>query len=83
VLAYLVRPWRIAALTLAVIVPLYRMYVAAHVPLDLIGGAALGVTVASAVNLLLLRPAEDSRGATVSPVPSSAEPSRPEPPQPG
>jgi membrane-associated phospholipid phosphatase len=83
VLAYLGRPWRIAALTLAVIVPLYRMYVAAHVPLDLIGGAALGVTVASAVNLLLLRPAEDSRGATVSPVPSSAEPSRPEPPQPG
>jgi undecaprenyl-diphosphatase len=60
VLAYLGRPWRIAAIVLAIIVPLYRMYVAAHLPLDLIGGAALGVTVASAVNLLLLRPAVDS-----------------------
>jgi membrane-associated phospholipid phosphatase len=29
------------------------MYVAAHLPLDLIGGAALGVLVASAVSLLL------------------------------
>jgi undecaprenyl-diphosphatase len=60
VLAYLGRPWRIAAIVLAIIVPLYRMYVAAHLPLDLIGGAALGVRVASAVNLLLLRPAVDS-----------------------
>jgi membrane-associated phospholipid phosphatase len=48
------------------------MYVAAHLPLDLIGGAALGVTVASFMNLLLLRPhkpvprrvdSNDSRGA--------------------
>jgi undecaprenyl-diphosphatase len=42
-----------------------RMYVAAHLPLDLIGGAALGVTVASAVNLLIgvprLAPAEKTR----------------------
>jgi len=57
VLAYLGRPWRIAAITLAIIVPVCRMYVAAHLPLDLIGGAALGVTVASAVNLLLGVPA--------------------------
>jgi membrane-associated phospholipid phosphatase len=60
VLAYLGRPWRIAAIALAIIVPLYRMYVAAHLPLDLIGGAALGVTVASAVNLMLLRSPDDS-----------------------
>ena len=53
VIAYLGRPWRIAALTLAVIVPLCRMYVAAHLPLDLLGGAALGITVASTVNLLV------------------------------
>jgi undecaprenyl-diphosphatase len=56
VLAYLGQPWRIAALALAVIVPLYRMYVAAHLPLDLIGGAALGITVASLLNVLLVRP---------------------------
>jgi membrane-associated phospholipid phosphatase len=59
VIAYLGWPWRIAALTLAVIVPLYRMYVAAHLPLDLIGGAALGVAVASLLNVLLLRQTED------------------------
>jgi PAP2 superfamily len=53
VMAYVGRPWQIAAMALAIVVPLNRMYVGAHVPLDLIGGAALGVTVASAVNLLL------------------------------
>ena len=53
VLAYLARPWRIAAIMLAIVVPLCRMYVAAHLPLDLLGGAALGVTVASGVILLL------------------------------
>jgi len=53
VMAYLGRPWQIAAIALAIVVTLNRMYVGAHVPLDLIGGAALGVTVASAVNLLL------------------------------
>lgn len=56
-------PWQIAAIVLAIVVSLVRMYVAARLPLDLIGGAALGVTVASAVNLLLgfptLAPAED------------------------
>jgi membrane-associated phospholipid phosphatase len=55
VLASLGRPWRIAAVALAIIVPLCRMYVAAHLPLDLIGGAALGITVASLVNLALVR----------------------------
>jgi len=53
VLAYVGRPWQIAAIVLAIVVPISRMYVAAHLPLDLIGGAALGVTVASAVNLLV------------------------------
>lgn len=53
VVAYLGRPWQIAAFILAVVVPLCRMYVAAHLPLDLIGGAALGMTIASGVNLLL------------------------------
>jgi undecaprenyl-diphosphatase len=53
VLAYMGRPWQIAAIILAIVVPIVRMYVAAHLPLDLIGGAALGVTVASAVNLLI------------------------------
>jgi membrane-associated phospholipid phosphatase len=50
------------------------MYVAAHLPLDLIGGAALGVTVASAVNLLLgvpiHVPAEDTRAGPARSDPS-------------
>jgi len=37
-LAYLGRPWQIGAIVLAIVVPLVRMYVAAHLPLDLIGG---------------------------------------------
>src|SRR4029450_11396961 len=57
VLAYMRRPWQIAAIILAIVVPIVRMYVAAHLPLDLIGGAALGVTVASAVNLVIGVPA--------------------------
>lgn len=60
VMACLGRPWQIAAVALAIIVPLYRMYVAAHLPLDLIGGAALGLAVAS-VNLLLVRRPDDSQ----------------------
>ena len=33
-----------------------RMYVGAHLPLDVLGGAALGLTVAGAVRLLAGRP---------------------------
>jgi membrane-associated phospholipid phosphatase len=60
VLAYLGRPWRITAIVLAMVVPLARMYVGAHLPLDLLGGAALGVTAASAVNLLFGVPTRTS-----------------------
>jgi len=60
VLAYLGRPWRIAAVALAIVVPVARMYVGAHLPLDLLGGAALGVMVASAVNLALGVPVREA-----------------------
>lgn len=56
VLAFMGRPWRGIAIALAVVVPVVRMYVAAHLPLDLIGGAALGIFVASAVSLVLRFP---------------------------
>jgi glycosyltransferase 2 family protein len=73
-LVYVGRPWQIAAIVLAIVVPLVRMYVAAHLPLDLIGGAALGVTVASAVNLLLgvpiHVPTEDTRAGPARSDPS-------------
>jgi membrane-associated phospholipid phosphatase len=65
VVAYLGRPWQIVAIVLAIVVPITRTYVGAHLPLDLIGGAALGVVVASAVNLLIgvpiHAPAENTR----------------------
>jgi membrane-associated phospholipid phosphatase len=50
---YLRGRWKIVPAALLVIVVLGRMYVAAHVPLDLVGGAALGVTAGAAANLLV------------------------------
>ena len=47
---YLTRRWRIVSWTLAVLVSLARVYVGAHLPLDCIGGAAMGC----AIGLLVL-----------------------------
>jgi membrane-associated phospholipid phosphatase len=71
VVAYLGRPWRIAAITLAIVVPLVRIYVAAHLPLDLVGGAALGVTIASGINFLFgLFPPVPAEGIRAGPAPA-------------
>ena len=56
VAAHLSTRWAIAALVLGIAVLVGRMYVGAHLPLDLIGGAALGAVAGSVVNLLI-RPA--------------------------
>jgi undecaprenyl-diphosphatase len=53
---WLRRPGRIAAAVGAVAVCLARVHVGAHLPLDVVGGAALGLTVAGAVRLALGRP---------------------------
>jgi undecaprenyl-diphosphatase len=53
VAAHLSRRWLIAALALGTIVVFGRMYVGAHLPLDVIGGAALGAIAGSAVNLIM------------------------------
>jgi undecaprenyl-diphosphatase len=76
VLAYVGRPWQIAAIVLAIVVPIARMYVAAHLPLDLIGGAALGITVASAVNLVIGVPARAPAESTRAGPNKDAEHSR-------
>lgn len=43
--------WRSALAALAGIVPFARVYVGAHLPLDVVGGSALGVAIGSAVKL--------------------------------
>ena len=53
VAAHLSVRWVIAALALGAIVLFGRMYVGAHLPLDVIGGAALGAIVGSVVNLIV------------------------------
>jgi membrane-associated phospholipid phosphatase len=51
--AHLGRRWAVAALVLGVAVLFGRMYVGAHLPLDVLGGAALGAVVGSLVNLVV------------------------------
>ncbi|CCH87739.1 Serine/threonine protein kinase (fragment) [Modestobacter italicus] len=53
---WLGRPARIGCTVLVVAVCLARVHVGAHLPLDVVGGAALGVAVAGAVRLLLGHP---------------------------
>jgi undecaprenyl-diphosphatase len=67
VLAFLGMPWRIAAAALAVAVPLCRMYVGAHLPLDLIGGAAMGVAIASVMVVILGRQPRHPQGQRAPP----------------
>lgn len=61
-LAAVAWPWlgrrgRIAVAVVVVLVCLSRVYVGAHLPLDVVGGAALGLAVAGVVRLALGRPA--------------------------
>lgn len=53
VAAHLSVRWVIAALALGTVVLFGRIYVGAHLPLDVIGGAALGAIAGSVVNLVV------------------------------
>ena len=50
---WLGRTGRIVAVTLVVVVGVARIYVGAHLPVDVIGGAALGVAVAAVVRFVV------------------------------
>jgi membrane-associated phospholipid phosphatase len=70
VAAHLSMRWVIAAVALGAVVLFGRIYVGAHLPLDVIGGAALGAIAGSVVNLLV-RPRSARQTYT-----DSAEPGR-------
>ena len=53
VAAHLSTRWLIVALALGSVVILGRLYVGAHLPLDVVGGAALGVVAGTAVDLVV------------------------------
>jgi membrane-associated phospholipid phosphatase len=64
---YLPRWGRVTVAAAAVLVALARMYVGAHLPLDVLGGAACGLAVAGAIRLAAGRPvrARHGRASTV------------------
>ena len=56
-LPYLSRGWQATAVALAVLNSVARVYLGAHAPLDVLGGAAAGVAVAALLNLAVGVPA--------------------------
>lgn len=56
---YLPVRWRWVPIALLVAVLIGRLYVGAHLPLDLVGGAALGVSAGAAANLIVGVPVAD------------------------
>jgi membrane-associated phospholipid phosphatase len=72
--AYLPRAWRWAFVVLGVIVSVGRLYVGAHLPLDVVGGAALGVVAGALVTFVGGVPERGSDTAgSPSPVPGEGD----------
>ena len=57
---YLNRTWRAAIWTLATLACVGRVYVGAHLPLDVVGGAAAGAGLGFLINLIVGVPAEEA-----------------------
>jgi undecaprenyl-diphosphatase len=52
---YLSRKWTIVLLFLALFAGTLRVYVGAHLPLDIVGGAGLGIVAGALINLVTVR----------------------------
>ncbi len=59
-LPYLARRWQVLVVVLAVLNSLARVYLGAHAPLDVVGGAAAGVELAGLLNLVVGVPARST-----------------------
>jgi membrane-associated phospholipid phosphatase len=57
-LPYVPTGWKPLPAALATVVPFARVYVGAHLPLDVAGGSAMGIAIGSAINLALGVPRE-------------------------
>ena len=57
---YLPRRWQWVPWTVALVVCWARIYVGAHLPLDVVGGAALGIATGAAMRLVFGRPAPEN-----------------------
>jgi membrane-associated phospholipid phosphatase len=67
---YLRRRWQLAVvIALAVLNSLARVYLGAHAPLDVLGGAAAGAALGALLNLVLGVPARYAERATGGPRP--------------
>jgi membrane-associated phospholipid phosphatase len=74
---FLRTPWKWALLIVPVLVSFGRIYVGAHLPLDVVGGAAIGVFCACIYHLVISRPAvqgADVEDPTVTQEPALGEP---------
>jgi membrane-associated phospholipid phosphatase len=60
-LPYLPRRWRPVVVAVPVLVAFARVYVGAHLPLDVVGGAGLGVALGSLVHLVMGVPVRPRR----------------------
>ncbi len=76
VLPYLIWRWRWALLALPLVVAFARIYVGAHLPLDVVAGLAIGALCASIVNLAIGVPPGPLRAPTA---PAAGEPPGDEP----
>jgi glycosyltransferase 2 family protein len=66
--AYVATRWSVLALLLAAVVVVGRIYVGAHLPLDLVGGLALGAAAGAAANLILGVPERRSERERTGPL---------------